>query len=161
MVRLAAISLLLATSICAQTGRSFDAPVRDGAMPDWANPAVVRRNVEPTHASVTAYATEEAAHTGRPIAPFYLTAKPTTAPWYQSLNGRWKFHWSPKPADRPTDFFRDDFDDRAWPTIPVPANWERDYHRFGAVGSAFFLVTDARHADLAPELLHDNVRVTA
>ena len=42
-------------------------------MPDWANPAVVRRNVEPTHASFTAYATEDAARTARPIAPFYLT----------------------------------------------------------------------------------------
>ncbi len=122
---LAAVALLLASSLAAQTGPAFDAPVRDGALPDWANPAVVRRNVEPTHASFTAWETEGAARMARPIAPFYLTDHPTTSPWYQSLNGQWKFHWSPKPADRPLDFYRDDFDDTAWPSIPVPANWER------------------------------------
>jgi beta-galactosidase len=123
---LAAAALLLASSLSAQTAHSPEAPVRDGALPDWANPAVVRRNVEPTHASFTAWTTEDAARTGRPIAPFYLSDHPTTAPWYKSLNGQWKFHWSPKPADRPPDFYRDDFDDRTWPTIPVPANWERE-----------------------------------
>ena len=33
-------------------------------------------------------------------------ASGTTSPYYQSLNGDWKFHWVPKPADRPVDFFR-------------------------------------------------------
>ncbi len=122
---LPAVALLLASSLAAQTGPPFDQPVRDGALPDWANPAVVRRNVEPTHASFTAWETEAAARMARPIAPFYLTDHPTTAPWYRSLNGEWKFHWSPRPADRPLDFYRDDFDDTAWPSIPVPANWER------------------------------------
>ncbi len=46
--------------------QAADRPVRDGALPDWANPAIVRRNVEPTHASFTAYPTEEAARTARP-----------------------------------------------------------------------------------------------
>jgi beta-galactosidase len=40
------------------------------------------------------------------------------------LNGRWKFNWVGKPADRTVDFFRTDFDDSAWTTIPVPAVWE-------------------------------------
>ena len=101
-------------------------PVSADTVPDWANPAIVRRNVEPTHASFTAWPTEEAARTSRNVAPFYLSDHPTTAPWYRSLNGRWKFRWSPRPADRPADFYRNDFDDSAWPTIPVPANWERE-----------------------------------
>jgi len=124
-----ATAFLLAASLSAQAPRPLDTPVRDGPFPDWANPAVVRRNVEPTHASFTAYATEAEARTARPIAPFYLSGQPTTAPWYQSLNGRWKFHFSPKPADKPQDFYRDGFDDTTWPTIPVPANWER--HGYG------------------------------
>ena len=132
-----------------------DRPVRDGSLPDWANPAVVRRSVEPTHASFTAYPTEDAARTARTIAPFYQTDRPTTAPWYQSLNGRWKFHFSPKPAVRPLDFYRDDFNDTAWPTIPVPANWERE-------GYGVAIYTNVKypfHADsrpTPPELPADN-----
>ncbi|HVT10884.1 MAG TPA: glycoside hydrolase family 2 TIM barrel-domain containing protein [Fimbriimonadaceae bacterium] len=38
-----------------------------------------------------------------------------------SLDGNWKFHWVPKPVDRPQDFFRPDFDDEGWDSIPVPA----------------------------------------
>ena len=45
-------------------------------------------------------------------------------PWYQSLNGLWKFHWVRNPNERPTDFFREDFDDSGWEYFPVPANWE-------------------------------------
>ena len=41
-----------------------------------------------------------------------------------SLNGRWKFHYVSKPADRPRDFFRADFDDRGWADIAVPSNWQ-------------------------------------
>ncbi len=117
--------LVGAIPVRALVGQGPDTPVRDGPFPDWANPAVVRRNVEPTHASFTAWPTEEAARTARNTAPFYLSEQPTTAPWYQSLNGLWKFHWVRRPADKPADFYRDDFDDSAWPMIPVPANWER------------------------------------
>ena len=60
---LPAAALFLASSLAAQATRPFDAPMREGALPDWANPAVVRRNVEPTHASFTAWATETAART--------------------------------------------------------------------------------------------------
>jgi len=135
--------------------QNADRPVRDGPLPDWANPGIVRRNVEPTHASFTAYPTEEAARTARTIAPFYQTDRPTTAPWYLSLNGRWKFHWSPKPADRPEAFYRDDFSDAGWPTIPVPANWERE-------GYGVAIYTNAKypfHPDgrpTPPELPADN-----
>jgi beta-galactosidase len=33
-----------------------------------------------------------------------------------------------KPADRPVDFYRTDFDDSAWGDIPVPGNWELNGH---------------------------------
>ena len=41
-----------------------------------------------------------------------------------SLNGNWRFHYVDKPADRPTDFFRSEYNDQQWKTIPVPSNWE-------------------------------------
>jgi len=43
---------------------------------------------------------------------------------YQNLNSEWKFIWVKSPADRPKRFFKTNFDDRDWATIPVPANWE-------------------------------------
>ncbi|HWA83775.1 MAG TPA: glycoside hydrolase family 2 TIM barrel-domain containing protein, partial [Fimbriimonadaceae bacterium] len=41
--------------------------------------------------------------------------------YVRSLDGDWKFHWVPKPADRPLNFHRLDYDDSIWGTIPVPA----------------------------------------
>ncbi|MCP5538130.1 MAG: DUF4981 domain-containing protein [Akkermansiaceae bacterium] len=50
------------------------------------------------------------------------------SPWVVSLNGEWKFHWSPRPEQRPHDFFQPAFDDSAWTTLPVPSTWERHGH---------------------------------
>ena len=41
-----------------------------------------------------------------------------------SLNGTWKFRWTPTPAGKINDFFTTDFIDREWKTLAVPANWE-------------------------------------
>jgi beta-galactosidase len=41
-----------------------------------------------------------------------------------SLNGTWKFNYVDKPSERPRDFYRTEFSDAAWKTIPVPSNWE-------------------------------------
>lgn len=44
--------------------------------------------------------------------------------WYQSLNGNWKFKWSPNPAQKPTDFYKSTFNLNGWSNILVPGNWE-------------------------------------
>lgn len=41
-----------------------------------------------------------------------------------SLNGTWKFKFTPKCEDRPTNFFTRDFSGKDWKDIPVPSNWE-------------------------------------
>ena len=66
------------------------------------------------------YATVEQALEGtREASPYYLSLN-TGAP-----GGRgWKFHYVAKPADRPREFHRTDFDDRAWAEIKVPSNWQ-------------------------------------
>lgn len=43
---------------------------------------------------------------------------------YLSLNGKWKFNWVNDATDRPTDFWRKDYNDKNWATIQVPGNWE-------------------------------------
>ena len=48
------------------------------------------------------------------------------SPWVKSLNGRWKFHWSPRPEQRPLKFYEQHFETRDWAEIPVPSTWERE-----------------------------------
>jgi len=40
------------------------------------------------------------------------------------LNGRWKFYFANTPEGTPRNFFSANFNDKAWPTIQVPSNWE-------------------------------------
>ena len=44
--------------------------------------------------------------------------------FFQSLDGPWKFSWVGNPSERPTDFYKADFDDSGWKEIPVPSNWQ-------------------------------------
>lgn len=43
---------------------------------------------------------------------------------YMSLNGYWKFNWVANADQRPTSFFKPDYDDNGWKKIPVPGMWE-------------------------------------
>ncbi|MCF7975321.1 MAG: DUF4981 domain-containing protein [Phycisphaerae bacterium] len=86
---------------------------------DWENPAMVGLNKTPGHSTLVPYITEAQA----------LSRDPGKSPNYRLLNGQWKFAWSPKPADRPVEFYKTEFDDSAWRTIPVPSNWEM--HGYG------------------------------
>lgn len=48
-----------------------------------------------------------------------------SSPYYQSLNGKWKFNWVKNPDNRPKDFYKPDFSVKNWAEINVPGNWER------------------------------------
>lgn len=82
--------------------------------PEWDNPAIIHLGTERPHATMMVY-------------PSALTARagdPTKSPYRASLNGSWKFHGSLRPAERPLDFYRSDYDDTAWRNMPVPASWQ-------------------------------------
>ena len=81
---------------------------------EWQDPEVNEVNRAPMHTDYFAYASEEAA----------LAGDAASQPNYLSLNGVWRFHWQ-ENADNPLrDFFRTDYDDSAWGTMPVPGVWE-------------------------------------
>ena len=82
--------------------------------PEWDNPAVVHVGTEKPHATMMAFPSSDIAKIGD-------RAK---SPWFLSLNGEWKFRGSLRPAERPLDFYRTDFDDAAWGSIPVPSSWQ-------------------------------------
>lgn len=82
--------------------------------PDWENLSVLEINREPARADFIPYASEAQA----------LSGKREQSPYFLSLNGDWKFHWVASPEQRPVDFYRTDYPDGNWATIPVPSNWE-------------------------------------
>ena len=93
--------------------------VKVSQVPDWENPDVIGINKEPGHCTLIPYADARSA----------LEGKRETSPFYKSLDGQWKFNWVEKPAERPVDFYRIDYNDADWKEIPVPANWQM--HGYG------------------------------
>ncbi|CAD0007234.1 glycoside hydrolase family 2 TIM barrel-domain containing protein [Flavobacterium chungangense] len=81
---------------------------------DWENPEVFQINREPARASFLPYADEASA----------VSDQYENSPWYFSLNGKWKFSWSPTPDQRPKDFYKTDFSTLHWNELQVPSNWE-------------------------------------
>ena len=53
------------------------------------------------------------------------------SPYYQSLNGIWKFHWAKDPAGKPQGFEQPGYDDAAWDDIVVPSVWQVHGMRHG------------------------------
>jgi beta-galactosidase len=80
---------------------------------DWENPASLHSGTERPRANFVPF----------PDVASALRLGPHDSPRYLSLNGPWKFRWSPRPADRPLDFWRPAFDARGWEETPVPSNW--------------------------------------
>ena len=48
----------------------------------------------------------------------------TLSPWYQSLNGVWKFQWVGLPTSAKAEWCAKDFDDAKWTDIDVPSSWQ-------------------------------------
>ncbi|MBK5112291.1 MAG: DUF4981 domain-containing protein [Candidatus Heimdallarchaeota archaeon] len=81
---------------------------------DWENCGFIGQNKSPPHNTLMPFSTVESA----------LNSEREDSPFYQSLNGQWQFNWVEKPADRPVDFFKPDFDTSKWDNIIVPSNWQ-------------------------------------
>lgn len=81
---------------------------------DWENPEMFNQNKELPHATLMPFKDVASA----------LSKKREESIYYRTLSGIWKFNWSPKPADRPVDFYKSSFDVSDWDNIEVPSNWE-------------------------------------
>ncbi len=82
--------------------------------PEIENEQILGENKQPWHAILMPYGGMSEA----------LRAERAKSSFARSLNGQWKFHWVPRPEMRPVDFYRADYDDSQWKTIPVPSNWQ-------------------------------------
>lgn len=81
---------------------------------EWQDPAVNEINRAPMRASYYAYETPEKAQAGDPF----------QSDRYLSLNGKWKFFFVENADQRPTDFYKTDYDSKGWQTISVPGIWQ-------------------------------------
>ncbi len=81
---------------------------------DWENPLLVDANKEMPHASFLLFDKKKDV----------LTDDMKQSPFYQSLNGTWKFSYTDDFRKRPLDFFEPGFNDSKWSALPIPSNWE-------------------------------------
>ncbi|MCC7377393.1 MAG: DUF4981 domain-containing protein [Verrucomicrobiales bacterium] len=95
-----------------------------GATADWDNPELTGINNLPPHANMVVCPDLETARSIGPLA----NAERVKSPFYQSLNGTWRYRYATNHAGRIADFWRPEFDDSAWDLIPVPANVEIEGH---------------------------------
>ena len=118
----------------------LSSPCEKSRLHDWENPLVVSRNTEPPHATLVPYSSREKALAGDRFASEFLSL----------LNGRWKFHWAPKPSERPRDFFKPEFSVSAWKEIAVPGNWQLQGY-----GLPVYMNSDYPFAANPPHIPHD------
>ena len=98
MYRKLTLALLIGSSAVAAVAESRPAH-------DWENHHILQINREPARAAFMPYGELKG---DRSI----------------SLNGDWRFHWSPTPDGRVAGFEKTGFDDSGWATLAVPAVWE-------------------------------------
>jgi len=104
------ISLLLGGCVSSER----ECPEMVTKVPDWENPEMIGQNKEAAHCTLMPYPNTKKA----------LMGTREASPFHKSLNGNWKFNWVKKPAERPKDFHKLDYDVSSWKEIPVPSNWE-------------------------------------
>jgi len=82
---------------------------------EWDNqPEIFQVNREPAHATLMPYGDVFSA----------LNGDVTASPYYQSLNGIWKFYLANNPGERPFQFYEESTDVSGWRDIWVPGNWQ-------------------------------------
>lgn len=79
---------------------------------DWENQDVIAINKEPARSTLIPTANYE-----------HAIASKEDSPYYQSLNGVWKFKYVFLPDDRPMDFYEPQVDLSEWDDIDVPSCW--------------------------------------
>lgn len=80
----------------------------------WNNPKVNAENRLDNVSTYFAYET----------APMAQTGKKEQSHRFLSIEGKWKFNWVKDANNRPADFYKAEYDDSKWSSMPVPGIWE-------------------------------------
>jgi len=101
-----AVTMLSCLSVCAsllaQTGK------------EWDQPAITNVNREQAHTVSIPVETEHDV----------TKNDMTTSPYYQSLDGTWKFLWVKTPTLARETYCTKDYNDASWSNIDVPSSWQ-------------------------------------
>lgn len=118
----------MAMAACGPAEEPADAPVAASTAPAgqaipqdtpiWENPEIFTVNTEP-HAATRFHFPDMAAA---------ALGDEEGSPFYQSLNGTWKFTWTRTSLERPEGFWAPDYDVSEWGDIEVPGNMELQGH---------------------------------
>lgn len=96
------ITSLMALAAHAQTGK------------EWDDPEISHVNREEAHTISVPFGKESDV----------ASNDMTQSPYYQSLDGTWKFHWVKNPTLANKAYCTKDLDDSSWTDIDVPASWQ-------------------------------------
>lgn len=125
LVRLA-LSTGTAGGLLAGAAHAFAAETASGEPArDWENPRLTGLHNEPPHATMIVCPD---ARTAQAVG-LAVNRERVKSPFYRSLNGDWKYHYAKNQIERVPEFWKADFDDSDWKTIPVPSNVE--LHGYG------------------------------
>lgn len=80
---------------------------------EWESPQDLALNKEQPHAYFFSF---KDVHDARKVLP-------ENSPYWQSLNGTWKFNWVKTPDERSKNFFDPKTDVSAWDNVGVPMSW--------------------------------------
>lgn len=80
----------------------------------WENPKILQENREEARASYIPYGDMESAQSG----------KRGRSPWYQTLNGSWKFSYRPRAKDVDAEWAGERYDTSNWDDLLVPSCWQ-------------------------------------
>ncbi|MGL4292769.1 MAG: glycoside hydrolase family 2 TIM barrel-domain containing protein [Bacteroidales bacterium] len=90
----------------------------DSSSPDYyrliTDPSLITVNQEQPRATFFPYESDEQA----------IRNDRSQSPYYLSLNGKWKFHYTDDPKDRIVNFSQLTNESSSWADIQVPGNWE-------------------------------------
>lgn len=96
------MALMAFLTVQAQTGK------------EWDDPKITSVNREQAHTVSIPWASEKDV----------ATNDMTTSPYYQSLDGKWKFYWVKSPTSAKEEMCERDYNDAAWVDIDVPSSWQ-------------------------------------
>ena len=99
---LTAAVLTSITAAQAQTGK------------EWDDPSITSVNRETAHTLAIPFASEADVRQN----------DMTQSPYFQSLDGTWKFYWVNEPSKASTSLCSTNFNDAAWTEIDVPSSWQ-------------------------------------
>ncbi len=81
---------------------------------DWENPSLFEQNKEKPRATFMLFNNQSDV-----VSDDY-----SRSPYFQTLNGEWKFMYADRSANRITDFYKPELNTESWSNIAVPSNWE-------------------------------------